>query len=172
MKLPDGTDLRQVTVLSKQDLDRIERELNRKQIENELARRIHEEREEQKRRSKEIIKNWPNTIAVSFCVVKVVLIHYNVIFCIFCQLHCVGYCEEQAFQLLHTSGSKPSVGCTDYVLAVIRANHSESNIKLLNISIFVLITSSCQKVELIGISFRTHSLHPESKRLPSYWPKD
>ncbi|BFY98023.1 hypothetical protein BsWGS_01063 [Bradybaena similaris] len=63
MKLPDGTDLRQVTVLSKQDLDRIERELNRKQLENELARRIQEEREEQKRRSKEIIKNWPNTIA-------------------------------------------------------------------------------------------------------------
>uniref|UniRef100_A0A0B6YQ31 Trichohyalin-plectin-homology domain-containing protein n=1 Tax=Arion vulgaris TaxID=1028688 RepID=A0A0B6YQ31_9EUPU len=63
MKLSDGTDLRQVTVLSKQDWDRIERELNRRQIQNEMARQMCEEREEQKRKSKEIIKNWSNTIA-------------------------------------------------------------------------------------------------------------
>ena len=65
MILPDGTDLRQVTVLSKTDWERIEQELNRKQIQDEMVRKIREEREEQKRKSKEIVKNWGNTIAVS-----------------------------------------------------------------------------------------------------------
>ncbi|XP_005104825.1 coiled-coil domain-containing protein 173 isoform X2 [Aplysia californica] len=63
MMLPDGTDLRQVTVLSKADWERIEQELNRKQIQDEMVRKIREDREEQKRKSKEIIKNWGNTIA-------------------------------------------------------------------------------------------------------------
>lgn len=63
MLLPDGTDLRQVTVLSKTDWERIEQELNRKQIQDELVRKIREDREEQKRKSKEIVKNWGNTIA-------------------------------------------------------------------------------------------------------------
>ncbi|RUS71231.1 hypothetical protein EGW08_021012 [Elysia chlorotica] len=63
MMLPDGTDLRQVTVLSKQDWERIECELNRKNIQDEMVRKIREDREEQKRKSKEIIKNWGNTIA-------------------------------------------------------------------------------------------------------------
>jgi len=63
MILPDGTDLRQVTVLSKTDWERIEQELNRKQIQDEMVRKIREEREEQKRKSKEIVKNWGNTIA-------------------------------------------------------------------------------------------------------------
>ena len=68
MMLPDGTDLRQVTVLSKQDWERIECELNRKKIQDEMVRKIREDREEQKRKSKEIIKNWGNTIAVSFAI--------------------------------------------------------------------------------------------------------
>lgn len=63
MMLPDGTDLRQVTVLSKTDWQRIEQELNRKQIQDDLVRKIREDREEQKRKSKDIIKNWGNTIA-------------------------------------------------------------------------------------------------------------
>merc|ERR1712154_383649 len=63
MMLPDGTDLRQVTVLSKHDWERIEQELNRKQIQDEMVRKIREDREEQKRKSKDIIKNWGNTIA-------------------------------------------------------------------------------------------------------------
>ena len=69
MMLPDGTDLRQVTVLSKQDWERIECELNRKNIQDEMVRKIREDREEQKRKSKEIIKNWGNTIAVSYSTV-------------------------------------------------------------------------------------------------------
>ncbi|KAI8793239.1 cilia- and flagella- associated protein 210-like [Biomphalaria glabrata] len=63
MVLPNGTDLRQVTVLTKQDWERIENELNYKQIQEEMIRKMREEREEQKRKSKELIKNWANTIA-------------------------------------------------------------------------------------------------------------
>ncbi|CAL1540031.1 unnamed protein product [Lymnaea stagnalis] len=63
MVLPDGTDLRQVAVLTKQDWDRIEQELNRKQIQDEMVHKIREERDEQKKRSKELIKNWANTLA-------------------------------------------------------------------------------------------------------------
>ncbi|XP_046568387.1 coiled-coil domain-containing protein 173-like [Haliotis rubra] len=63
LQLPSGNDLRQVTVLSKTDWERIQRELNRRQIEEDRIRRITEEREEQRNRSKEMVKNWGNTIA-------------------------------------------------------------------------------------------------------------
>lgn len=63
MILPDGTDLRQVTVLSKVEWDRIEQELNRRHIEEERVRRIRLEHEEQKKRSKELVKGWGNTLA-------------------------------------------------------------------------------------------------------------
>lgn len=66
MHLPDGTDLRQVTVLSKPDWDRIQQQLHRKQMEAERMQRIHEEREAIKNRSKEMVKDWGNTIKVSF----------------------------------------------------------------------------------------------------------
>ncbi|XP_071108770.1 cilia- and flagella- associated protein 210-like [Haliotis cracherodii] len=63
LQLQSGADLRQVTVLSKTDWERIQRELNRRQIEEDRIRRITEEREEQRNRSKEVVKNWGNTIA-------------------------------------------------------------------------------------------------------------
>lgn len=66
MQLADGTDLRQVTVLSKADWERIQTQLHRKQIEEERTQKIREEREEKQRRSKEMIKDWGNTIAVRF----------------------------------------------------------------------------------------------------------
>ncbi|PVD29918.1 hypothetical protein C0Q70_09177 [Pomacea canaliculata] len=61
MILPDGTDLRQMTVLSKAEWLRIQEELNRRHIEEEQLKRIRNEREEQKKRSKEMVKNWSNT---------------------------------------------------------------------------------------------------------------
>ncbi|XP_055959435.1 cilia- and flagella- associated protein 210 [Patella vulgata] len=63
MHLPDGTDLRQVTVLSKADWSRIHDELNRRNIEEERVQRIKAEKEAQRQKSKEIVKNWGNTIA-------------------------------------------------------------------------------------------------------------
>ena len=59
-------DIRQVTILSKADWERIHNQLNRKQIEEERLRKIREEREGRKNRSKEQVQNWGNTIAVSF----------------------------------------------------------------------------------------------------------
>ncbi|KAL8621417.1 hypothetical protein ACOMHN_048217 [Nucella lapillus] len=63
MILPDGTDLRQVTVLSKAEWDRIERELNRRQIEEERVKRIRADQEDQKQRARQIVKTWGNTLA-------------------------------------------------------------------------------------------------------------
>lgn len=60
---PDSHDLRQVTILSKTDWDRIQKQLHRKQIEEERLRKIREEREERKNKSKEVVQHWGNTIA-------------------------------------------------------------------------------------------------------------
>lgn len=65
MVLPDGTDLRQVTVLSKGDWDRINKQLNRNQIEHDRLSKIHHEQESLKEKSRDMVKNWGNTIAVS-----------------------------------------------------------------------------------------------------------
>ena len=65
MQLPDGTDLRQVTVLSKGDWERIQQQLYRKQIEEERLQKMIQEREERKAKSKEVVQHWGNTIAVS-----------------------------------------------------------------------------------------------------------
>lgn len=64
MILPNGTDLRHVTVLSKSDWERIQNQLYQHQIEEARLQRIRNEREEQKQRSKDMVKNWGNTIAV------------------------------------------------------------------------------------------------------------
>lgn len=61
--LADGNDLRQVTILSKTDWDRIQQQLNRKQIEEARLRKVREEREERKNKSKEVVQHWGNTIA-------------------------------------------------------------------------------------------------------------
>ena len=66
MVLQDGTDLRQVTVLSKGDWARIHAQLERKQREEEAIRAKREAKEELYKQSKEMVKNWSNTIAVSF----------------------------------------------------------------------------------------------------------
>lgn len=66
--LADSNDLRQVTILSKNDWERIQQQLNRKQIEEARLRKIREEREERKNKSKEVVQHWGNTIAVSLMV--------------------------------------------------------------------------------------------------------
>ncbi|XP_071491246.1 cilia- and flagella- associated protein 210-like [Diadema antillarum] len=63
MLLPDGTDLRQVTVLSKSDWSRIAAQLERKQREEEAIRKRREAKEALHKETKEIVKNWSNTIA-------------------------------------------------------------------------------------------------------------
>jgi len=51
--------------LSKSDWDRIQQQLYRKQIEEERLRKVREERDERKNKSKEVVQHWGNTIAVS-----------------------------------------------------------------------------------------------------------
>lgn len=65
MQLADGTDLRQVTVLGRGDWDRIQTQLNRRQIEEARIQKLKAEREQMKLKSKELVKNWGNTIVVS-----------------------------------------------------------------------------------------------------------
>lgn len=69
--LPDGTDLRQVTILSKKDWDRLNYQINKRKIEEDELRRHKEDREELRFRSNEKVKLWTNTIDVSlFILVK------------------------------------------------------------------------------------------------------
>lgn len=58
-------DLRQVTVLSRAEWLRIKDELNRVDKDNDSLREAIEEREALHLRSKEVVKLWSNTIAVS-----------------------------------------------------------------------------------------------------------
>ena len=63
--MPNVNDLRQMTVLSAGDWDRIQMQLNKRKIEEERHRRAREEKERLHDLSKNQIKNWANTIAVS-----------------------------------------------------------------------------------------------------------
>ena len=61
---PPAVDLRQVTVLTNNDWDRIQKQLNRRKIEGDRIRQAREEKEKLHGLSKNQIKNWANTIAV------------------------------------------------------------------------------------------------------------
>ncbi|WAQ94164.1 CC173-like protein [Mya arenaria] len=61
--MPEQPDLRQVTILSKTDWARIQQQLNRKQIEEERQRKLKQERDDRKNKSKEVVQHWGNTIA-------------------------------------------------------------------------------------------------------------
>ena len=57
-------DLRQVAVLTKNDWDRIHYQLNKRAIEEERVKKMHEERERLHELSKQQVQNWSNTIKV------------------------------------------------------------------------------------------------------------
>lgn len=63
MKLADGTDLRQVTVLPQREWDRIQTSLNSRTRELERLRRMKKEKEDLHAQSINVVKNWSNTIA-------------------------------------------------------------------------------------------------------------
>ena len=65
MGLPTEEDLRQVTILSQGDWNRIAAQLEKKSREEERRRALKEEKETLKKQSQEMVKNWSNTIAVS-----------------------------------------------------------------------------------------------------------
>ncbi|XP_022099019.1 coiled-coil domain-containing protein 173-like [Acanthaster planci] len=63
MGLPTEEDLRQVTILSQGDWNRIAAQLERKSREEEKRKALKEEKEALKKQSQEMVKNWSNTIA-------------------------------------------------------------------------------------------------------------
>ncbi|VDI02158.1 Hypothetical predicted protein [Mytilus galloprovincialis] len=62
IRMGEGVDLRQVTVLSKGDWERIQSQLHRKQIDEDRVRRKQAEIDEKKKKSKEMVDTWGNTI--------------------------------------------------------------------------------------------------------------
>ena len=64
MMLPNGTDLRQVKVLSKADWERIQFQLNRRKVEEQRLARKRQEKEEMYKTSKDKVSTWTNTIEV------------------------------------------------------------------------------------------------------------
>ncbi|CAK8673200.1 unnamed protein product [Clavelina lepadiformis] len=59
----DGTDLRQIKVLPRQEWDRIQQSLHSNEREMERIRQVRAEKETLHAESKEIVQNWSNTIA-------------------------------------------------------------------------------------------------------------
>ena len=62
--LPNGTDLRQVTVLSKADWERIQFQLNRRKLEEEKQARKRLEKDALYEKSRSKVSTWTNTIEV------------------------------------------------------------------------------------------------------------
>jgi len=60
--LPNGTDLRQVKVLRREEFDRIQDNLYRAERKKQQAINDYKEKQKLKKEAKEAIKNWPNTI--------------------------------------------------------------------------------------------------------------
>ena len=60
----NAPDLRQVTVLSKGDWDRIQYQLNKRIIEQERIKKIREDKDRMHQLSKEKVQDWSNTIIV------------------------------------------------------------------------------------------------------------
>ena len=72
--VPTAEDLRQVTILTQGDWSRIAAQLERKSREEEKMRAMQEEKKALHQRSKEMVKNWSNTIAVSSsCVISLII---------------------------------------------------------------------------------------------------
>lgn len=63
LHLKDGTDLRQIKVLPRHEWNRIQHSLYSKEQEKEARRQARLEKEDLHQKSKDVVKNWSNTIA-------------------------------------------------------------------------------------------------------------
>lgn len=63
-RLPDATDLRQMCIITKSDLNRIQENLNRRQRDKDAIQQEINRKKELAARSAQITKHWPNTIVV------------------------------------------------------------------------------------------------------------
>lgn len=64
MQMPDESSLKDMIVLSGKEWDRINQQLYRRQLEQERIKAIREEKESRKAHSKDMAKDWPNTLEV------------------------------------------------------------------------------------------------------------
>lgn len=64
--MPDANTLKDTLVLSGKEWDRINQQLYRRQLEQEKIKAIREEKETRKQLSKDMVKDWPNTLEVGF----------------------------------------------------------------------------------------------------------
>ncbi|UJR26116.1 hypothetical protein I4U23_007462 [Adineta vaga] len=62
-RLPDATNLRDTCIITKNDLNRIYENLNRRQRDKDAVRQEMEEKKQMLERSAQITKDWPNTFA-------------------------------------------------------------------------------------------------------------
>lgn len=62
--MPDASTLKDTLVLTGKDWDRINQQLYRRQLEQEKIKAIREEKESRKQLSKDMVKDWPNTLEV------------------------------------------------------------------------------------------------------------
>ena len=65
--MPDENSLKDMIVLSGKEWDRINQQLYRRQLEQERIKAIREEKEARKALSKDMVKDWPNTLEVHKC---------------------------------------------------------------------------------------------------------
>lgn len=65
IQMPDASSLKDMLVISGKEWDRINQQLYRRQLEQEKIKAIREEKEARKALSKEMVKDWPNTLEVS-----------------------------------------------------------------------------------------------------------
>lgn len=66
LQMPDANTLKDTLVLSGKEWDRINQQLYRRQLEQEKIKAIREEKETRKQLSKDMVKDWPNTLEVGF----------------------------------------------------------------------------------------------------------
>jgi hypothetical protein len=64
-RLPDATDLRQMCIITKSDLNRIYDNLDRRQRDKDAVRQELQRKQELAERSAQVTKNWSNTIIVN-----------------------------------------------------------------------------------------------------------
>jgi len=62
LQMPDANTLKDTLVMSGKEWDRINQQLYRRQLEQEKIKAIREEKEARKQLSKDMVKDWPNTL--------------------------------------------------------------------------------------------------------------
>ena len=65
LQMPDASTLKDTLVMSGKEWDRINQQLYRRQLEQEKIKAIREEKEARKQLSKDMVKDWPNTLEVN-----------------------------------------------------------------------------------------------------------